>query len=154
MVNAAFDRVKDDVQAASDRAAERLAAERERHEQQLQKMRELHEEQAALVEKIEKQTARSREFALWVLTACITGVTAVAVLGFFGSGLFTALGIPAGMGWLWEQVFGAETWYAGLGWFTVALVSLAGLLWALSALVVCLWDAVDGVAMYMDKRRE
>ncbi|MDN6136152.1 hypothetical protein [Corynebacterium sp.] len=154
VVNAAFDRVKTDMESASDMAAERLAAERKRHEQQLQETRKLHQEQAALVEKIEKQTARSRDFALWVLTGCITGVTAAAVLGFFGHGLLNVLGIPAGMGWLWEQVFGAGSWYAGLGWFIVALVSLGAVLWALSALVVRLWQAVDGVAMYMDKRRE
>lgn len=154
VVSAAFDRVKDDVQAASDRAAERLAAERERHEKQLQEMRKLHQEQAALVEKIEKQTARSRDFALWVLTGCITGFTAVAVMGFFGNGLFEVLGIPAGMGWLWAQVFAAGSWYAGLGWFIVALLALGAVLWGLGWLVVKLWQAVDGVAMYMDKRRE
>ena len=154
VVSAAFEQVKDDVQNASDRAAERLEAERKRHEQQLQQMRELHQEQAALVEKIEKQTARSRDFALWVLTGCITGFTAVAVLGFFGHGLLSVLGIPAGMSWLWAQVFGASSWYAGLGWFIVALVSLGAVLWALFELVVRLWGAVDGVAMYIDKRRE
>lgn len=154
VVDAAFDRVKADVESASDMAVERLAAERLRHEEQLQEMRELHQEQAALVEKIEKQTARSRDFALWVLTGCITGFTAVAVLGFFGHGLLSVLGIPAGMGWLWGQVFGAGSWYAGLGWFIVALVSLGAVLWALFELVVRLWRAVDGVAMYMDKRRE
>ncbi|MFG6304603.1 hypothetical protein ACGLFO_14830 [Corynebacterium hesseae] len=154
VVSAAFEQVKDDVQTASDKAAERLAEERRRHEKQLQEMRELHEQQAELVAKIEKQTAQSQKFALWVLTGCITGVTAAAVLGFFGHGLFTVLGIPAGMGWLWGQVFGAGSWYAGLGWFIVALLVLAGLLWALYALVVRLWGAVDGVAMYLDKRRE
>jgi hypothetical protein len=154
VVSAAFEQVKDDVSAASDRAAERLAAERKRHEQQLENMRKLHQEQVELVEKIEKQTAQSQKFALWVLTGCITGVTAAAVLGFFGHGLFEVLGIPAGMGWLWSQVFGASTWYAGLGWFIVALLALAGLLWALFELVVRLWQAVDGVALYMDKRRE
>ena len=154
VVNAAFDRVKTDVESAADKAVERLAAERRRHSEQLEEMRKLHQEQAALVEKIEKQTARSRDFALWVLTGCITGFTAVAVLGFFGHGLLSVLGIPAGMGWLWGQVFGASSWYAGLGWFIVALVSLGAVLWALFALVVRLWQAVDGVAMYMDKRRE
>ncbi|WP_083298954.1 hypothetical protein [Corynebacterium sp. HMSC074E01] len=146
--------MKDDVSAASDRAAERLAAERKRHEQQLEKMRELHEQQAELVAKIEKQTAQSQKFALWVITACISGVTAAAVLGFFGHGLLNVLGIPSGMGWLWTQVFDAGSWYAGLGWFIVALLVLAGLLWALFELVVRLWQAVDGVALYMDKRRE
>ena len=154
VVSAAFEQVKDDVQTALDSAAERLAGERKRHEQQLQEMRELHEQQAALVQKIEKQTAQSQRFALWVITGCITGVTAAAVLGFFGHGLLTVLGIPNGMGWLWGQVFGASSWYAGLGWFIVALLVLAGLLWALYALVVRLWEAVDGVAMYLDKRRE
>ncbi|OFN75396.1 hypothetical protein HMPREF2537_02795 [Corynebacterium sp. HMSC074E01] len=154
VVSAAFEQVKDDVSAASDRAAERLAAERKRHEQQLEKMRELHEQQAELVAKIEKQTAQSQKFALWVITACISGVTAAAVLGFFGHGLLNVLGIPSGMGWLWTQVFDAGSWYAGLGWFIVALLVLAGLLWALFELVVRLWQAVDGVALYMDKRRE
>lgn len=154
VVSAAFEQVKADVESESDKAVERLAAERKRHEQQLEEMRKLHEQQAALVEKIEKQTARSRDFALWVLTGCITGFTAVAVLGFFGHGLLSVLGIPAGMSWLWAQVFGASSWYAGLGWFIVALVSLGAVLWALFELVVRLWQAVDGVAMYMDKRRE
>lgn len=154
VVSAAFEQVKADVESESDKAVERLAAERKRHEQQLEEMRDLHQEQAALVEKIEKQTARSRDFALWVLTGCITGFTAVAVLGFFGHGLLSVLGIPAGMSWLWAQVFGASSWYAGLGWFIVALVSLGAVLWALFELVVRLWGAVDGVAMYMDKRRE
>ena len=117
-------------------------------------MRKLHQEQVELVEKIEKQTAQSQKFALWVLTGCITGVTAAAVLGFFGHGLFEVLGIPAGMGWLWGQVFGAGSWYAGLGWFIVALLALGAVLWGLGWLVVKLWQAVDGVAMYLDKRRE
>lgn len=154
VVNAAFDRVKADVESASDLAVERLAAERKRHSEQLEEMRKLHQEQAALVEKIEKQTAQSQKFALWVITGCITGVTAAAVLGFFGHGLLNVLGIPAGMSWLWDQVYGAGSWYAGLGWFIVALVSLGAVLWALFELVVRLWQAVDGVAMYMDKRRE
>lgn len=154
VVSAAFEQVKDDVSAASDRAAERLADERKRQEKQLQEMRKLHEQQAELVAKIEKQTAQSQKFALWVITACITGVTAAAVLGFFGHGLLNVLGIPSGMGWLWTQVFGAGSWYAGLGWFIVALVSLGAVLWGLGWLVVKLWQAVDGVAMYLDKRRE
>ena len=72
----------------------------------------------------------------------------------FGNGLFEVLGIPAGMGWLWAQVFAAGSWYAGLGWFIVALLALGAVLWGLGWLVVKLWQAVDGVAMYMDKRRE
>lgn len=154
VVSAAFDRVKADVESASDRAVERMAAERKRHEQQLAEMKQLHQEQAALVEKIEQQTARSRDFALWVLTGCITGVTAAAVLGFFGSGVLSVLGIPTGFSWLWGQVFGAGSWYAGLGWFSVALVALVAVLWVLSALVVRLWSAVDGVEAYLRKRLE
>ncbi|WP_145989954.1 hypothetical protein [Corynebacterium riegelii] len=154
VVSAAFEQVKADVESESDKAVERLAAERKRHEQQLEEMRELHQEQAALVEKIEKQTAQSQRFALWVLTGCITGFTAVAVLGFFGHGLLSVLGIPAGMSWLWAQVFGASSWYAGLGWFIVALLALGAVLWGLGWLVVKLWQSVDGVAMYLDKRRE
>ena len=42
----------------------------------------------------------------------------------------------------------------GLGWFIVALLALGAVLWGLGWLVVKLWQAVDGVAMYMDKRRE
>lgn len=154
VVNAAFDRVKADVETASDRAVERMAAERKRHEEQLAEMKKLHQEQAALVAKIEQQTARSRDFALWVLTGCITGVTAAAVLGFFGSGLFEVLGIPAGFGWLWEQVFGAGSWLAGLGWFSVALAALVAVVWVLAVLVGRMWTAVDGVAMYIKNQRE
>lgn len=152
MVNAAFDRVKTDVESVSDRAVERMAAERKRHDRQLQEMRRLHEQQAALVQKIEQQTARSRDFALWVLTSCITGVTAAAALGFFGHGLLSVLGISTGFSWLWEQVFNAGAWYSGLGWFVVALAALVAVLWALSALVVRLWSAVDGVEAYLRKR--
>lgn len=121
VVNESFRRVQDDIDNTVNAAVSQLEKERALLAKELEKVSAERQELAELIEKDTERIDNTKRFALWSVLAALLASVGFVAIGGLGVGVMTFLGIPDGLGTLWSQVAGAETWYGTIGWLIVTM---------------------------------
>lgn len=95
-----------------------------------EKQENIRKQNQALLERNEELAKRGAQFTVSALAWVAVIAVGFIATGFLGYGLMEALGLTVSLPAMWERVWGAQTWYGGLGWFA-ATVGLTGSLIAL-----------------------